>query len=658
MDMDYANNNRSPLDVCPPRGDANFAPTGDGQFGGGLAPTISQYRTYDELLRNSENVPLREFQALGSNMPKFADGLFDEPPGPGLRRKRKKLADFTEAEKQARRKLKNRIAAQSARDRKRYETEVQCNNLDRLTEEVERLRRENNSLRVENTSLRSDNSMLRSENKDLREELTDLTKAKRKRYSSPGSDHSSGRGSHSESGPTIRPKQEPTVQYPLYVNTAANGQPQLVQSSTLVYAQPTFPPTNAPTTTVMINRNQATSASSCSSPPVARCELASNASTANVPSTTQLLSARPDPVANSSPVNDSADSLPILQGVNQGASFVAIRPRVELQGRPVQKVVRVQRVARRSSDQQRKRVLSSESQVMQARSMEEQWSMVQAFYTLILTILFNTASTALKHREVKASSNSFNLRLRTVAMMKRIKDATQAAAARSQSEQSLQRNSSNNPGLPPMVLTGLPAPVSIWETANLQEVDPPLQERPAVKQQARDQTNPWPNSSTTPRAPKMPSWMTFSKDSPRKTDLTTAPAVTTSDSSMTTTPTVSSTSSPERKQRHQTLTCPLHLAVTPNCLACQCQNKVNLSAESIVMINMADHMLRQATAMVEQKTKRRLAERRNQARARAGTPPISRQVSTESEVPTTTGASKSVTAPTTFEARSTSTGPM
>ena len=102
MDMDYANNNRSPLDVCPPRGDANFAPTGDGQFGGGLAPTISQYRTYDELLRNSENVPLREFQALGSNMPKFADGLFDEPPGPGLRRKRKKLADFTEAEKQAR----------------------------------------------------------------------------------------------------------------------------------------------------------------------------------------------------------------------------------------------------------------------------------------------------------------------------------------------------------------------------------------------------------------------------------------------------------------------------------------------------------------------------------------------------------------------------
>ena len=50
-----------------------------------IAPTIAQYPSYDELLANSEQVPLHEFQSLNSNqMPRFADGLFDSPPGPGL----------------------------------------------------------------------------------------------------------------------------------------------------------------------------------------------------------------------------------------------------------------------------------------------------------------------------------------------------------------------------------------------------------------------------------------------------------------------------------------------------------------------------------------------------------------------------------------------
>ena len=50
-----------------------------------LTPTIAQYANYDELLKHSEQVPLHEFQVLeNGKMPRFAEGLFDQPPGPGL----------------------------------------------------------------------------------------------------------------------------------------------------------------------------------------------------------------------------------------------------------------------------------------------------------------------------------------------------------------------------------------------------------------------------------------------------------------------------------------------------------------------------------------------------------------------------------------------
>lgn len=136
-----------------------------------IAPTIAQYPSYDELLANSEQVPLHEFQGLNSNqMPRFADGLFDSPPGPGLRRKRKRLSDFSDKEKQARRKLKNRIAAQSARDRKRYEADQNLKNMEELENEVRRLREDNRILRNENQQLREDNAGLRQENMILRQE--------------------------------------------------------------------------------------------------------------------------------------------------------------------------------------------------------------------------------------------------------------------------------------------------------------------------------------------------------------------------------------------------------------------------------------------------------------------------------------------------------
>jgi len=136
-----------------------------------IAPTIAQYPSYDELLANSEQVPLSEFQSLNANeMPRFADGLFDLPPGPGLRRKRKRLSDFSEKEKQARRKLKNRIAAQSARDRKRFEADQNMKNMGELEAEVKRLRAENRELRQENSQLREDNHGLRQDNMILRQE--------------------------------------------------------------------------------------------------------------------------------------------------------------------------------------------------------------------------------------------------------------------------------------------------------------------------------------------------------------------------------------------------------------------------------------------------------------------------------------------------------
>jgi len=136
-----------------------------------IAPTIAQYPSYDELLANSEQVPLHEFQSLNSNqMPRFADGLFDSPPGPGLRRKRKRLSDFSDKEKQARRKLKNRIAAQSARDRKRYEADQNLKNMEELENEVRRLREDNRILRNENQQLREDNAGLRQDNMILRQE--------------------------------------------------------------------------------------------------------------------------------------------------------------------------------------------------------------------------------------------------------------------------------------------------------------------------------------------------------------------------------------------------------------------------------------------------------------------------------------------------------
>lgn len=79
-------------------------------------------------------------------------------------RKRERLSHLTAEEKQNRRKLKNRVAAQTARDRKKYRTS-------KLEEAVRVLILENGKLREENKSLRKTCEQLKNQNVELQDLL-------------------------------------------------------------------------------------------------------------------------------------------------------------------------------------------------------------------------------------------------------------------------------------------------------------------------------------------------------------------------------------------------------------------------------------------------------------------------------------------------------
>jgi len=109
-------------------------------------------------LKTNSKVQLR--QGL-YKLPEWAEGLFDITPE-GQPRRRRRLTHLTNEEKVLRRKLKNRVAAQNARDKKRDESErikIENEQLQAVVaqmqsdagnreSEIERLRRENAQLRA------------------------------------------------------------------------------------------------------------------------------------------------------------------------------------------------------------------------------------------------------------------------------------------------------------------------------------------------------------------------------------------------------------------------------------------------------------------------------------------------------------------------------
>lgn len=85
-------------------------------------------------------------------MPVWADGLFEVTPL-GQPRRRRKLTHLSQEEKILRRKLKNRVAAQNARDKKKSESEGLKTENDELRALVEQLREERIQQQVRSYSL-------------------------------------------------------------------------------------------------------------------------------------------------------------------------------------------------------------------------------------------------------------------------------------------------------------------------------------------------------------------------------------------------------------------------------------------------------------------------------------------------------------------------
>jgi len=96
-------------------------------------------------------------------LPKYAVGLFDSKNGPGPR-KRKRLTHLTPEEKIMRRKLKNRVAAQTARDRKKMRMET-------LEETLQKVQNQARELLNVNMQLLARAETLENENKTLRKKL-------------------------------------------------------------------------------------------------------------------------------------------------------------------------------------------------------------------------------------------------------------------------------------------------------------------------------------------------------------------------------------------------------------------------------------------------------------------------------------------------------
>lgn len=92
------------------------------------------------------------------------DDLYGDGEGP---RKRRRLTHLSQEEKLLRRKLKNRVAAQTARDRKKHV-------MTELEMKVAELERENKKLSMENVVLKAESGTLAKENQRLKGQLTQI----------------------------------------------------------------------------------------------------------------------------------------------------------------------------------------------------------------------------------------------------------------------------------------------------------------------------------------------------------------------------------------------------------------------------------------------------------------------------------------------------
>merc|ERR1712123_496270 len=86
-------------------------------------------------------------------------------------RKRANLDHLSPEERLMRRKLKNRVAAQTARDKEKAQTDEMEITIDQLKDDRQRMLEENSRLQAVNTQLQLDNATLQQENTDIKRHL-------------------------------------------------------------------------------------------------------------------------------------------------------------------------------------------------------------------------------------------------------------------------------------------------------------------------------------------------------------------------------------------------------------------------------------------------------------------------------------------------------
>jgi hypothetical protein len=109
----------------------------------------------------AERVPIDDLKSGKFPLPEWADGLFDVTPE-GQPRRRRRLNHLTTEEKALRRKLKNRVAAQNARDKKKSESENLKLENEQLLILVQKLEFEAKQRKNSMDQLTEENNILRS----------------------------------------------------------------------------------------------------------------------------------------------------------------------------------------------------------------------------------------------------------------------------------------------------------------------------------------------------------------------------------------------------------------------------------------------------------------------------------------------------------------